>query len=428
MSGMDRYANVSRQSSEAAEDSDVHCSPRRPSSLRGVMARKREHDAVGRKVYGHHSKAKLQKLQEKVKAHQQYVEESIRAQTYNAAAAAAATTLSPSASSTPGNSMYSTPMMHHDTAGFGVELFMTPPEHFSDFTTECAPFGAQIHDQDAFFNSFQSAAAFAHAPPFSPWDMLPGSYDAQEPLTPGPSCSASDILTGFAMEDPFCSAQSLRGGVHGDDIPGTRQRLSPECAGGAPAPAHADTPELRSSQSQGRVRHVMEQAAAAGFETLDEAVAAYYTETFEEVPSLYQEQRLSRNRRLPRLLGTLQSAAKGWSEWERRGFQEQIAMGAEELLVQELRAFVARQKAGDRGNGVTATATATAGNEGTETATARSQRVQNDLPNLWALTTALLASVHPSRQEDGSDTALAIIEALCHGRGVGGSCGGPDGL
>ncbi|TQN66295.1 Transcription factor radR, partial [Colletotrichum shisoi] len=364
---------MSRQSSEAAED--VHHSPRRPSNLGSVMARKTDHDAVGRKVYGHHSKAKLQKLQEKVKVHQQYAEESIRAQTYNSATAAnttTTTTLSPSAASTPGNSMYSTPMMHHDTAGFGVELFMTPPEHF---TTECAPFGTHIQDEDALFTSFQSAAAFTHAPQFSPWDMLPGSYDAKEPLTPGPSCSASDILTGFTMEDPFCTAQSLRG-LHCTDNNGTQQQrfLSPECTGRAPdedGRAHADTPDLHSSQ--GRVRHVIEQAAAVGFETLDEAIAAYYTETFEDVPSLYQEQRLSRNRRLPRLLSTLQSAAKGWSEWERRGFQEQIAMGAEELLVQELRTFIARQKTG-AGSGMEATAR----NEVTETATARSQRVQND--------------------------------------------------
>ncbi|GJC96127.1 hypothetical protein ColKHC_04953 [Colletotrichum higginsianum] len=360
------------------------------------MARKRDHDAaVGRKVYGHHSKAKLQKLQEKVKVHQQYVEESIKAQTCNAAAATT-TTLSPSAASTPGNSMYSTPMMHHDTAGFGVELFM------KHFTTECAPFGTHIQDEGAFFTSFQSAAAFTHAPQFSPWDMLPGSYDAKEPLTPGPSCSASDILTGFTMEDPFGTAQSLRG-LHCTEH-GTHQRLSPECTGRAPEEvgrAHADTPDFHSSQD--RVRHVIEQAAAVGFETLDEAIAAYYTETFEDVPSLYQEQRLSRNRRLPRLLSTLQSAAKGWSEWERRGFQEQIAMGAEELLVQELRTFVARQKTG-AGNGNEATAN----NEVTETATARSQRVQND--------------------ENGSDTVLAIIEALCHGRGVGPRGGGPDRL
>ncbi|TID02369.1 hypothetical protein CH35J_003453 [Colletotrichum higginsianum] len=405
---------MSRQSSEAAEN--VQHSPRRPSNLGSVMARKRDHDAaVGRKVYGHHSKAKLQKLQEKVKVHQQYVEESIRAQTCNAAAATT-TTLSPSAASTPGNSMYSTPMMHHDTAGFGVELFM------KHFTTECAPFGTHIQDEGAFFTSFQSAAAFTHAPQFSPWDMLPGSYDAKEPLTPGPSCSASDILTGFTMEDPFGTAQSLRG-LHCTEH-GTHQRLSPECTGRAPEEvgrAHADTPDFHSSQD--RVRHVIEQAAAVGFETLDEAIAAYYTETFEDVPSLYQEQRLSRNRRLPRLLSTLQSAAKGWSEWERRGFQEQIAMGAEELLVKELRTFVARQKTG-AGNGNEATAN----NEVTDTATARSQRVQNDLPNLWALTTALLARANPSRQENGSDTVLAIIEALCHGRGVGPRGGGPDRL
>ncbi|KAK1997112.1 hypothetical protein LX36DRAFT_87248 [Colletotrichum falcatum] len=273
--------------------------------------------------------------------------------------------------------------------------------------------------------------------------MLPSTYDMQEPMTSGPSCSASDILTGFTMEDAFCPTQSLQ-----SRLPGPQQPPSPrppqEFVAAAEAGAtrgvnargahHFDTPaHTPESSQQARVCYLMEQAAAAGFETLDEAVAAYYTETFEDVPALYQEQRLSRNRRLPRLLNTLQSAARGWSEWERRGFQEQMTMGAEELLVQELNAFVRRQQRpggiSSGGDGVRSADNddaAKGGHFGTpdKPPMMRVTQAQNDFPNLWALMTALLARANPSRQVSGSDTVLAIIETLCHGRDVGSASGG----
>ncbi|KAH7116594.1 hypothetical protein B0J13DRAFT_630226 [Dactylonectria estremocensis] len=364
MSSIESDTATSCQSSETAETSpaaDVHC-PRRPSSS-GVAARKREQDALGRKVYGQHSKAKLQKLQEKVKVHQQYVEETIKAQPWN-------TTLSPTTTSTAGNSIFPPPAMQNDP-GLAADFFMTPPKHF---VSDCTPFRTRVPDEGAFLNSLQSPATYTYATPFSSWNTLPGAYDPQEPLTPGPSCLASDILTGFTMEDPFCSAQNLQG-LHADN--GTQSLLSPEHARVAQGDSgvHANTPE----SSQGRVRYVIEQAAAVGFETLDEAVAAYYTETFENMPALYQEQRLSRNRRLPRLLNTLQSAAKGWSEWERRGFQEQITVGAEELLVQELNTFITQQRLGADGNKSANNDMGEARIESTDNMMMRSQQVQNDV-------------------------------------------------
>lgn len=248
---------------------------------------------------------------------------------------------------------------------------LAPPEQFD---TNGTPYRTRVSDQEAFFNSLQSPATFTHATPFSSWNTLHGSYGPQEPLTPGPSCSASDIMTGFTLDDPFCSAQSMRG-LHGDR--GMQPRLSPENdrAPWGDSRQRLDTPDL----PQGRVRHVMEQAAAVGFETLDEAVAAYYTETFEDMPSLYQEQRLSRNRRLPRLLNTLHSAAKGWSEWERRGFQEQITLGAEEVLVQELNTYITQQRMSADGNRSASGDMGEARVEHTEDALRRRRKVQNDV-------------------------------------------------
>ncbi|GKT54242.1 hypothetical protein ColTof3_01581 [Colletotrichum tofieldiae] len=384
MSSIDNDTVTSRRSSETAETSpaaDVYC-PRRQSSS-AVTARKREQYAPGHKFYGQHSKAKLQKLQEKVMVHQRYVEESIKAQICH-------TTLSPAATSTAEHSIISTAAMQNGP-GLAADIFTSKPLYMDNetvclysyvlviapldhFPADCTPFSTRVPDEDAFLNSFQSPAPYTYATPFSPWNTLPGAYDAQEPLTPGPSCSASDILTRFTMEDPLCPAQNLPGS-NGDN--GSRTRPSPEGAYAARGNdwVHADVTE----SPQSRVRYLMEHAAAVGFDTLDEAVAAYYTETFEDVPALYQEQRLSRNRRLPRLLNTLQSAAKGWSEWERRGFQEQMIMGAEELLVQELNTYMAQQRLGADGNRSANSEVGKRRTGSTANAMKRTQQVQNDV-------------------------------------------------
>lgn len=93
-----------------------------------------------------------------------------------------------------------------------------------------------------------------------------------------------------------------------------------------------------------RLRFVTDQAKAMGFPSFDDAVMAYYNHSFPESSPLYNEQRLSRNRRLPRVLATVRESAQEWSEWERRGFQEEIVRSAEENLVREFHAF----KTGDR--------------------------------------------------------------------------------
>ncbi|KAK3943770.1 bZIP transcription factor [Diplogelasinospora grovesii] len=121
--------------------------------------------------------------------------------------------------------------------------------------------------------------------------------------------------------------------------PGPLEYVRPEI------PSHAATNPRggrsidRAAPVQDRIRHIVDSAIEAGFTTFDEAIEAYYTETFDETSPLYRDQRLSRNRRLPRLLGALRDASKDWSHWERRGFQEQITQGAEDILVDELELF-----------------------------------------------------------------------------------------
>lgn len=95
----------------------------------------------------------------------------------------------------------------------------------------------------------------------------------------------------------------------------------------------------KSAMIEDRMAYVLEGAKAVGFQTFDESIVAYYTTCFDEVPSLYDQQRLSRGRRLPQFLAACCGAARGWSDWERRGFQGEILQGAEDTLVRELKTF-----------------------------------------------------------------------------------------
>jgi hypothetical protein len=113
-----------------------------------------------------------------------------------------------------------------------------------------------------------------------------------------------------------------------------------------------------------RFECIMEQVEAAGFESFDAMAAAYYTQNFNESSPLADEQRLSRNRRLPRVLSDVYgSATSSWSEWERKGLQDQILRTAETILTDE--GCDARQALGEK-----ITTLIEAQDNGNETATA----------------------------------------------------------
>ncbi|GAM86519.1 hypothetical protein ANO11243_045330 [Dothideomycetidae sp. 11243] len=105
------------------------------------------------------------------------------------------------------------------------------------------------------------------------------------------------------------------------------------------APLEPLTAPGRDAPMEQRLKYVTDQARAMGFANFDDAIIAFYSHTFRESSPLFNDQRLSRNRRLPRVLAALRDAAQDWSEWERRGFQEEIIRAAEENLVKEFHAF-----------------------------------------------------------------------------------------
>ncbi|KAE8153718.1 hypothetical protein BDV25DRAFT_149016 [Aspergillus avenaceus] len=93
---------------------------------------------------------------------------------------------------------------------------------------------------------------------------------------------------------------------------------------------------LDAASTEARLLPVLKAVAAAGFDSLDSALVAYYTKSVKEDDRLGQEQRLNRIRRLPVLLKELHLASEGWGQWQRRSFQEQVIKSTEDILIAEL--------------------------------------------------------------------------------------------
>lgn len=159
-----------------------------------------------------------------------------------------------------------------------------------------------------------------------------------------------------------------------------------------------------------RFECIMEQVEAAGFDSFDSLVTAYYGQTFSESSPLANEQRMSRNRRLPKVISDVYQATGQWTDWERRGFQDEILKTAESMVTTEgcdaraslsgnISTFIEAQ---DQCNHAAAN----------EAILSMKRSVQDELPNSWALTMALAADNRQSWRSDRSNTALATILLL----------------
>ncbi|KAF6795318.1 hypothetical protein CSOJ01_13499 [Colletotrichum sojae] len=158
-----------------------------------------------------------------------------------------------------------------------------------------------------------------------------------------------------------------------------------------------------------RLGSVMEQAEAAGFASFDELVMAYYGEQLDESSPLANEQRLSRNRRLPRVVSDVYRRAGGWSSWERRGFYEEMLKIAEAMLASE--GAAARASLAE---GILPLAD---GGDRDKVCLRIRRMVQEQVPNLWALNSGLVANDGDWRQRDRSNAALGSILLMhCAGR------------
>ncbi|KAL4983954.1 hypothetical protein BDW68DRAFT_25630 [Aspergillus falconensis] len=169
-----------------------------------------------------------------------------------------------------------------------------------------------------------------------------------------------------------------------------------------------------------RFEYIMECLDALKFDNFDALVIAYYAESFTESPQLANEQRVSRNRRLPKAIAEIFNASKEWSAWERRGFFEEILRSTEFMLVME------KKDASSAINAVLAplmlTAEAATLNGAGMAKTAQAlqalkKTIPRELPNLWTIMIALASSNGSAWQQDCSGSALAATLLLhCPGR------------
>ncbi|KAK2755918.1 hypothetical protein FQN54_005714 [Arachnomyces sp. PD_36] len=159
-----------------------------------------------------------------------------------------------------------------------------------------------------------------------------------------------------------------------------------------------------------RLETVIEGAAKLGFENFDTLVKDYYTHTFENASSsIANEQRMSRNRRLPTVLEEIFSAANDWSEWERRGFFEEVVRMTESLLISEATASqsVLEEKLEPLINSCADDQTPSKSD-----LASMSRLIQNNLPNFWMLVIAPTFKNRALKQNGHSNVAVAAIMLL----------------
>lgn len=178
-----------------------------------------------------------------------------------------------------------------------------------------------------------------------------------------------------------------------------------------------------------RFEGIMQHVEAAGFESFDDLVTAYYSDTFCETSPLANEQHLSRNRRLPKVISDVFQATDSWTHWERRGFQEEILKTAESMLISEgsgvrnslmsqIRPLIETQDGAippNAGEALLGMKKSIQNEVSAHSEYEHSIGVESDsaqLPNSWALTMALAADSRSSWGRDRSSTALATILLL----------------
>lgn len=179
-------------------------------------------------------------------------------------------------------------------------------------------------------------------------------------------------------------------------------------AAGVAATAPTSAPSLAMGGMDRRLEHVVAQAEAAGFESFDHMVTAYYTHRATDPASpLADEQRLSRRRRLPRVVADVCAASRAWDDWEREGLvgaagEALLACGdgeaAARVLGPHVSSLLDAQAAGDVAAAADARVT-------------MKRTLQDQLPGLWAVATSALAA-DAAWQWDRSNAALAVAVLL----------------
>lgn len=93
---------------------------------------------------------------------------------------------------------------------------------------------------------------------------------------------------------------------------------------------------LEAGDLEARFERIIKTVEEAGFESIDDMSAQYYTATFKEDTVSHSAQSRSRSRSLHAFLATLHASTSSWSDREVQGYRQQITEAAESFYVGEL--------------------------------------------------------------------------------------------
>lgn len=147
------------------------------------------------------------------------------------------------------------------------------------------------------------------------------------PLTPDSEMflSGRDISSG--------QSQNHQQANHSSEINDMTKLFSPPIVSRTPDPgpdASQDADDL-----EARFEKIIRVVEEAGFESIDDMSAMYYTATFKEDTLSYCAQLRSRRRSLPIFLASLHNSTSNWSNREAEGYRQHITRVSEHLHVNE---------------------------------------------------------------------------------------------
>ena len=102
---------------------------------------------------------------------------------------------------------------------------------------------------------------------------------------------------------------------------------------------HSNAIPSRHRPTDESIESILETIEAVGFRSFDSLVATYYSATFDTSSTMYNEQRLSRCRRLPAALSEIFDSSADWAPQEQQRFNDELIRMVETMLVAEGHTF-----------------------------------------------------------------------------------------
>ncbi|KJZ73008.1 hypothetical protein HIM_07580 [Hirsutella minnesotensis 3608] len=157
---------------------------------------------------------------------------------------------------------------------------------------------------------------------------------------------------------------------------------------------------------QERMEVILRHMNALGIKSFDELFVSFYCDPFQNNSPLSEEQRLSRNRHLPKSISDVLRRASHWDGWERRGLEHEVFKAAEGFLAKEATSsqldIVSEIKS-------LVDLEAVDQSRSSNDLTGVQNMFKEKLPNAWASAMASVTQNAPPWHCDRSNTALATL-------------------